>query len=521
MKKIISAMLAVLMMVGLFAGCGGNSGKVELIWAIPFSEQKDTDKVVKEINKRLETLLPNTTIKLKLDPSMASKWALWMAGKTQVDIALSGYATDLASEINKNSYTALDSLVDKYAPTIKSEMTKYESLYQTGTMDGKLYAIPNVQIHINDAVYFGIPDSLKQYFDTEAFVKAVKENPTTTEVFYQIIDKYLSSASKNVDSTTQAPLISGVEHVFRNMVKRGYEFIGGNNSLLCYKVSDPECKVVSFYDTDEFKIYMKYAAKWYGDGYISKDILVGEDGVGNKSGLFSANITNFRISDVNGDGIITAEEAAETNAADQKSYKICMTPNEQKYSGTSVIGSLKTYCSIPTTSKNPERAMQLLELLRTEKGAEILNLLCYGIEGTHYEKLSDTEIKAFDYEGQGSSSSAYGIPNWELGNMFNEYTCYPYTKATVAAAEKYFNDELPNFTKTPVYGLSINNKNVENELAQMSAANDEFMLQLIGGTNGTANYMSTYEKLTKKLDAAGIEKVKKEYQSQIDAFIKK
>ncbi len=520
MKKIVCLVLAVLMLAGVFAGCGKGGGSSELVWAIPFSEQKDTEKVLKEINKKLEEKLPGTKLTLKLDPSMSSKWALWMAGKTQVDIALSGYSTDLASEINKNSYTALDELIDKYAPTIKDEMTKYETLYKTGMMDGKLYAIPNVQIHINDAVFFSVPDYLKQYLDVDAFVKAVNENPTTTEVFYQIVDKYLASASKNVDSATTAPLIGGIEHIFRNMVKRGYEFIGGNNSLLCYKVSDPSCKVVCFYDTDEYKTYIKYAAKWYGEGYISKDILTGEDGVGSKLSLFSSNITNFRIPDTNNDGIITVEEATAANSADVKSIKICMTPASQKYSGTSVVGSLKTYCSIPTTSKNPEKAIKLLELLRTDEGADILNLLCYGIEGTHYEKLSDTEIKAFDYEGQGSSTSAYGIPNWELGNMFNEYTCYPYTKATVDAAKKYFEEELPTFTKTPVYGLSINNKNVENELAQMTAANEEFMLQLIGGTNGTASYQATYDKLMSKLNAAGIDKVKTEYQSQIDAFIK-
>ena len=54
----------------------------------------------------------------------------------------------------------------------------------------------------------------------------------------------------------------------------------------------------------------------------------------------------------------------------------------------------------------------------------------------------------------------------------------------------------------------------------MTAANEEFMLQLIGGTNGTASYQATYDKLMSKLNAAGIDKVKTEYQSQIDAFIK-
>lgn len=519
MKRMFAILLACLLVVSL-VGCGkdgSKSGTDTLVWAMPLTVQTDSEMVWEEVNKQLAELMPGTELEFMLDSSMSSKWALWMAGKTQVDIALSGYTNDLASEINKKSFYELNDLVKKYAPTVKEEWEVYEKDYQTGMSNGKLYAIPNVQIHVNDEVFVSVPAYLSQYLDTAELQRLAKEHTTSVEAFYVVLDKYMQEAKKHIDTKTTVGLISGVDHFYRNFVKRGYEFIGGNNSLVCYKVTDPDVKVIDFHETEEYKAYVKYAAKWYKEGLISKDILTGDDGIGSLMGIMSANITNFRQYDVDKNGIIDGNAG---EGQTKKSYQVSVTPKEQKYNGTAVIGSLKTYCSIPRTAAHPEKAMQLIELLRTDKGAKLLNTIIYGIEGTHYEKLSDTEIKAVDYEGQASSSSKYGLSNWMVSSMIHGmYICYPYTTATYDAAMTYYEEERPNFTKTPVYGMVVDNSKVENELAQMTAANDEFELQLIGGAN--SGIEDTFNKMQAKIKAAGLEKVIKEYQKQVDDFIKK
>lgn len=96
-KRILAALMAATMLLTVLAGCGKgeDSGSVTLKWVIPFSEQKDYDMVMKEVNKKLGELLPDTQLDLILDNSMASKWSLWMAGGDSLDIAHSGFATDL------------------------------------------------------------------------------------------------------------------------------------------------------------------------------------------------------------------------------------------------------------------------------------------------------------------------------------------------------------------------------------------------------------------------------------------
>ncbi len=47
--------------------------------------------------------------------------------------------------------------------------------------------------------------------------------------------------------------------------------------------------------------------------------------------------------------------------------------------------------AISSTSKHPEKAMELINLVNTD--STLRNLLMFGIEGTHYEKVSDNQIK--------------------------------------------------------------------------------------------------------------------------------
>lgn len=521
MKRFLSLLIVAVLILGVLCGCGGNGdngGKVNLVWALPLAEQSDTDEVLEGVNKLLAEKLPNTTLELMLDSSMGTKWSLWMAGKKPIDIASSGYVNDLASEINKKSYVELNDLIEEYAPTIKKEWEKYSIDYATGMVNGKLYAIPDLQIHINDEMFFSVPEYYYQYLDVAALQKAVKENLTTTEVFYQIIDDYLAKASK-VPNARNAGLMSYVEHFFRCFAKRGYEFVGGTSSLFCYRKDDETCKIVNFYETEEYLTYIKYAARWYEKGYISKDILTGEDGIGDKEALCTANQTNFRKVDANDDGIITPDEQNADGISKTNQYKISLTTDDQKYVGSSVLGSLSVYLSIPTTSKNPERAIQLLELLRTEEGKDILNMLVYGFEGKHYEVIGDNHIDAFEYAGQATSSNSYGIPNWIMGNQLNMYVCSPYSQITYDAAVEYYDVERPNYKRTKLFGYSFSNDAVKNQLSQLSAVNEEFMLQLIGGTS-KADYMTTYNQMMSKLKAAGTEKVIADYQKQADDYIK-
>ena len=524
MKKIISLLLAVSMIAVFFAGCGnkkGNSGKTQLVWAMPFYPQTDDAKVLEEINKELENVMPGTELSFIYDMSMSKKWSLYMAGKQQIDIAHAGFANDLATEINKKSYRPLDELIDKYAPTIKKDWEAYSDEFLTGTSGGKLYAIPNVQNQVLDTVYLRIPVKVYNLFDVDEFKKLVNSSSILTEEICVMLDKYMDAATAyikaNPNSGMTNPYID-VEYFYKYFVKRGYEFFS-TDSNLCYQIfpEKDNVEIVPFNETSAFKTYAKWASTWYKKGYIPQDVLTGMSTSGRTCMLF-ASIADFNLHDSNSDGIIGPDESPIISDPDY--YIVGATPNSQKYRGCSVIGSQLTYNTIPTTAKYPEKAMQLLELLRTEKGKRLLNLIIYGIEGKHYSKTGDDTIKAIGYEGtQGTSSSPYGKAGWMVSNMMsNQYIIEPFTADSRDIANKYLTETAKSFYKTPICGMQVDNANITNELSQISAVLKEYELQITGGVS--ENYESIMSDMKNKMASAGLDTVKKDYQKQVKDYIK-
>jgi len=505
------------MFVCVFAGCGGggdDGGEATLYWAMPFYMQDDTQKVTDAINEALAEKLPNTKIEFMLDSSMGEKWSLWMAGDKQIDIANVGMYVDLLTEVEKDSFLALDDLIKEYAPTIAKEKEKYADQYASGAVNGVQYGIPNVQIYINDTDVISIPIHLRKYLDVDGLIKEAYANPTATEKMYEILDEYLKKAmaSGEADTDTAAPFI-GVQSLFRTFARRGYAFVGNGGAVtnlinICYRVFDDEIKIIDFYETEEFKRFIKWTNKWYKDGYISRDILSGDEGYGNRTAVLSSYVWDMNLRD----------KDQTFNHKDAQLW-VSIQSDEQKYVSDTSVGSLATYNVIPFNSKYPERAMKLMELLRTEEGADILNMICYGIEGEHYEKLSDTEIKAFDYEVQGNSGSKYGIPNWMVGTHFNMYIISPYKEDTRTRAADYYDNIYPKFHKTDIYGMAFDTLPVANYYSQLNTVLSEYQLQLYSGAS--PDYEKIYKEACAKMDAAGIDKIIAELQKQVDEFLKK
>ncbi len=523
MKKLLALIMALMLVVCVFAGCGGGgddgSSEVILKWAIGQSEQPDTPKVLEEFNKQLANYLPNTKLELILDAQIASKWSLWMAGGTAIDIAHAGYHTDLYSEIAKHSYMPLNDLVKEYGPNIETERSMYGVEYGGGTYNGELYAIPNVQYHVNNSFFINIPYELKDYFPVEEVVKEAYSSRKTTAKMYELFDQYFTEvySKKKVDTQT----ISAIIDVNRmlDMAKRGYDFIGGMNSNLCYDPDKEDYKIIDFHTTEEFKTFIDWAYKWYQKGYISKDILTGA-GSGSRLYVIQTTWGNRGFLEDGADTYKVENDKSIVTTGVDRLY-IQMNKVENDYLGASELGKISTYTSIPSTSKNPERAMKFLNILHSEEGRDLMNLLCYGFEGTHYDVVDADKnyITPYEYAGQGNASCKYGIPNWIIGNIFFADVCHPlYDENYVNHAVEYYKNREANAYKTKLYNFSANIDGVTNELAQLTAVNLEYETQLKSGA--LTDVKATYDQMLSKCEAAGQSKIIAELQKQVDEYIK-
>lgn len=506
MKKIVSIMLLLAMVCCLFAGCGGSGDKsagedsnaqVTLIMALPHAEQKDSKMVLTKINEALESKLPNTTLEILYDSSMAEKWSLWMSTKKHIDIAHSGFVTDLENEVNKKSYKPLDELVEEYAPNISKLKKDYWYSYDNATVGGNLYAIPNIQYYIKETTNLRIFNEAVPYIDTAALKEEAWSSDKTTAKFYSILTSGIEKAqAAGVDC-------SGIFNLsLYNIAKRGYNFIGGEDSNLCYDNSDSG-KVINFYDTQEFSDFCSFMKTGADKGWVSKDVLTGQ-----WSDKLYASVT-YRLG-MDPDTAIREGSNDISLGLDNPDRDVVKTS----------IGQNASYWSIPFTSENPVRAIKFLDLINSDEGTEIVNLLAYGIEGTHYE-FTDKEngdINAFEYIGQGSAGNSYGVPNWMVGNMLlGMYNITPYSHEYKDYANDYYLNRLNNTKKHVLYGMEFNLDEIRTDLNKIIKNNGEYAESIYCGVVGNADKMLS--ELTDKNNSAGYEKVREALQKQVDDYL--
>lgn len=507
MKRALCLGLSAVMLCGMLTGCGGKKKtsqykdnadeKVTLRMAIPLQKQKEADAVLDEINKKLETLLPNTELEIIWEGNMDTKWSLWMATKEPIDIAHSGFMTDLSSEVSKQSYIALDSLIDEYAPTLKEHKDTYWYTYDTAKLNGSLYAIPNTQIHLNNVLTIEMATDVIPYIDVEALAAEGQGSDVITEKFWQILDESLNNAAAN-GYDMKGKL--GVE--WRKIAQKGYVFVGGADSNICYR-SSGDGKLIDYYTTDEFKAYCTYMQKWADKGWVTQDALTGN------FGWWTRNVNPYYIEE--GASSCTGVITNQTNIIIEDYKNKVLTTD---------IGRVSTYWSIPFTSEHPARAIRFLDLLNSTEGAEIANLLAFGFEGKQYE-FTDKEngdIKAFEYQGQGGSTISYGVPSWYVTNMVEDlYTVEPYTHEYKAFAKNYYTDTVNKMEKHPLYGFAFDTTSVKTQLSNILKNNAELAANVYSGIVGNSD--ATYKELMEKNKTAGIDEVISTLQKQADEYI--
>jgi putative aldouronate transport system substrate-binding protein len=161
--------------------------------------------------------------------------------------------------------------------------------------------------------------------------------------------------------------------------------------------------------------------------------------------------------------------------------------------------------SISRTSKDPERAMMVLNYLHTDP--YVINLIVNGIEGKNYKKVGDNRIEPI------ANSGYDGGLFWVIGNQFLNYL-KPGQPDDLYDSWKKFNNSAKRF---PLLGFVFDDTKVKNEIAQLTAVANEYK---VIGTGAVDNPSKLLDERNAKLKAAGIDKVQAELQAQVDAWWK-
>lgn len=493
MKKVIALILALLMVAAMFAGCdkkvSEENENVTIKWIMPGpGKQVDSDKVWTAFNEKLQEYMPGVNVEIESFPwnEYAQKVLLMQTSGEQLDI-INTAPLNFGTEVRKGSFLDITELVENNCKELKEEYVDY--IWKYMSVNGKIYAVPSNQgLSSTKGVY--VPKDLSdKYWDIKEAEKVFTESSTMTEECYDVVESYLKNA-KNAGE-----IRSGFQESAQFAFK-GYENI---SDVFAVKLDDKDCKVVYLYETDETKKFFEKMSDWYKKGYIRKDVLSSYSDttlVGNKNGyiLWTA----------------SAHKDAATTASKSYGMDIDVANFYEPYIGYSNAGAGGN--AISASSKNAETAVKFLNLLNTNE--ELFRLLAYGIEGDHYEKISENKVKT-EYSGNATSRDRYGLWTFALGNTFMGYE-------QESDPEGYF-DYLKSAaetlkTRSNLIGFIADTSSVTSEYAQVMSLKKEYTPALISGVHD--NWEEKYDEFISKIKLAGLDKIKAELQKQVDEYIK-
>lgn len=476
-KMVALATCAIMATSAIFTGCGKSTGAsssngdklTTLTWYAIGEEPKDLDKVLAEANKYLEDKI-NAHLDMKFIGfgDYNQKMSVVINSGEDYDLAFTcSWAGDYLGNSRKGAFLELDEYLNSDTGK-KLKETVDSRFWEGATIDGKIYGVPN-QKELGVAPMwtftkeyvdkYNIPyQDIHSLEDLEPWLKVIKENEP------DVVPLYITKGFSYTVFFDQLVDPVGIE------------------------AKDTSLTIKNMFETQEMKDRLNTLRKYYQAGYINADSATAQD---------DKSVKRFVTK---GDG----QPYADTLWSKALNYPVVSSPIvDTLITNGSTTGSL---IAISNNSKNKDKAFEFLTLLNTDE--TLRNLINYGVEDVHYEKVDDDHIKITNPDQKN-----YDVPYFSLGNLFITY------KLEGEPASKW--DEFKDFNDkskvSPALGFKFDSSSVSNEIAAINNVLEEFKSTLYSGSVDIDEYLG---KLNAKLKEQGIDKVITEMQKQVDEWKK-
>ncbi|MDY3303310.1 MAG: DUF3502 domain-containing protein [Clostridia bacterium] len=482
-KKLLSILLATTIISG-FAGCKKTDSKPVITWCLPGSMtqiKEDAQKKVEDAaNKIISEAGIDATLKLKMidNASFTEKMRLMSSSGENYDLTLtSSWLNPIDDNVDRGGFIELDELIEKYGSSIKEKVDK--RAWDAAKYDGKIMAIPSQNAYATTKSYVFKKDLVDKYNidyknihtleELESFLKVIKENePGITPAF----------ASQNRD-------IPGSENPDLTPVCSGIAWDEANQKLT-YKYQDP-------ITLDKYRKVNEY----YKKGYIAKDAAIKSD--------YMSEVKTGKYGVVSNPGIYTEDGSKSTNAY---GYDCVESYISTTYMTTSSFQSTMT--AISSSSKNPELAMRILNLVWKNK--KLSNLLAYGIEGDNYTVTDNSDPDMPVISVKNGAEQTWGISHNYIGPLFDQWGSEWNSREAIEEIMRTNEDAK----LSGLYGFSLNKEPIKSKLVQIGSIITE--VNQVFYTGSMADFDSYVDEVNNRLKSAGIEEVYDEVKNQIDAW---
>lgn len=506
LKRLLTTGMAAVMAAGMITGCGGGasnstgsasggesagtdgaeaaSGELDISKEVELSMYVISDRPAGQdvVDENLNTILKeklNCTLKINYIgwAEYANKYPLLFSSGEEFDLAYSATWLNFASLAQKGAFKNLDELWPTYAPDNFAAAS--DAAKEQATISGHYYCVPTQlatynaygPIYRNDLVEGSDWDGVMEtYEDIEEYCDVVKE---------------LHPEIEPLDQYSAAP-----EWYLVYMRSLGYNALSEGIRYLWYDTTGESPKLITNDQCDKTPEFLEMMTRWNEKGFFSKSALSDTDSQKFQNGKAALGVHNI----------------------DRYRQQAILHPEW----GVSYTNYVKNVAHLPytqdcmvisNTSKNPERAMALWNLITTDQ--EVYDALMYGVLDTTYTlsddqyQITDTDLYA---EGAMWAARTNGLNRNPLGTPEDYDTQKEEFEKSIAAndaAEKY---------SAFVFDTSM----IETELAACNNVWQQYWWPLELAYTDSETGLAEY---AEKMKAAGIDKIVEEAQRQLDEYL--
>jgi putative aldouronate transport system substrate-binding protein len=439
-----------------------------------YTDMEDLPLVQEEVNKITKEKINAKVNIVAISPgAWQQQTNLMLTGNEKLDLIVSSSGFGYSTQAARGQYVALDDLLTTHGQGILDVVP--EHILESTKINGKIYAVPSMRDY---GGYYGFVmrkdivdkhqidlDQVKTIADLENVFKIVKEKESTL-----------------------TPVVNTHVPVASALIADKYDGLEGSPGVVSYKNGN----LVNMFEEQEYVDAIKLTRKWYEAGYLLKDSATSKERPQN---IVKANQGFGFFSNIR-----PGFDQDQKRFAGHEMVSVKLTDT---YSTTAFATVYNM--SIAKNSQNPEKAMEFLNLLYTDK--DIMNLLANGIEGKHYEVKPNGLIAL----PEGVTKSNYTFNQFQVGNNFLTYP-WEGTDPDIWEQMKEFNKSA---LLSPAFGFVFNADPVKTEIAATSNVMNQYRKGLESGTLDPAKALPEFNE---KLKAAGLDKIIAEKKKQYEKW---
>lgn len=519
-KKIFATAMAGTLAVSMLAGCGGkesaNAGgsntsaktvkglkyndqdvskHVDLVFYVIGDVAKDEKKVLDKINDKLNKKInADITVKHMSYSDYAQKYSLVISSGESVDMM---YASDWAgysAEATKGAFAEVtDKVLKDNMPLTKKNQP--EESFEQAQVGGKTYFVPNNNSSpSNDAVL--IRGDLREKYGIDKIETA------------DDLEKYYEAVAKNEDGIFPyaASQINDEMNVIMLDTPNEFAGCGSDAKMFYYRLNDEITPDNVFWrcGTDEYKANVKKMKEWSDKGFWSKNAITNST---DPKDAFTNGTSASYIVNLGTCGVIASQ--VEKSHPDWKPEIYDVNADKPKVNGTYTGNGVAVLAS----SKNQARAFMATDLLKFDP--ELYDLVRHGIKDVHWvEPKKADDSGSYWMPGDSYDNYPFGTAlSWGFTNFDMERN-----RTDRFPSEKEIGDKwIAGAIDGPLSGFKFDDTKVKNEISNLQNVRTKYAPLLDLGLAGDVD--KNLKEFNKQAEAAGLDKVLKEYKAQLKTYI--